>query len=180
MPRDVALRVPRAACMQRSPRAPRRGCSQSRLRQGVEAGLRRAMRNAARMSRRAELLSVFVVQRHFRQVRRGYDRDEVDQHLERVRTWFAETGMQQTAREIEGHFDERERVLQAVEEDGRRRLPEAREQAAHAQREAPPRRAATEQETAELLAAAQGDAAAVLGAARSEAEELRAAAQADA
>src|SRR3954462_6637174 len=76
------------------------------------------------MSRRAESMSVFVVQRHFRQVRRGYDRDEVEQHLERVRTWFAESGMYQTAREIEDHLDERERVLQAVEEDGRRRLPE--------------------------------------------------------
>src|SRR3954469_24175235 len=61
------------------------------------------------MNRRAESLSVFVVQRHFRQVRRGYDPDEVEQHLERVRTRFAESGMHQTAREIEGHLDERER-----------------------------------------------------------------------
>src|SRR3954451_25473968 len=128
------------------------------------------------MSRRAESMSVFVVQRHFRQVRRGYDRDEVEQHLERVRTWFAESGMYQTAREIEDHLDERERVLQAVEEDGRRRLPggrgeggpggraAARGQAAQAEREAAERRAATEQETAELRAAPQSDAAAVLDA----------------
>src|SRR3954467_10004823 len=134
------------------------------------------------MSRRAESMSVFVVQRHFRQVRRGYDRDEVEQHLERVRTWFAESGMYQTAREIEDHLDERERVLQAVEEDGRRRLPGGRGagggaegggrrgrggaggRGAQAEREAAERRAATEEETAELRAAAQSDAAAVLDA----------------
>src|SRR4051794_5316826 len=132
------------------------------------------------MSRRAESMSVFVVQRHFRQVRRGYDRDEVEQHLERVRTWFAESGMYQTAREIEDHLDERERVLQAVEEDGRRRLAEAREQAAQAEREAAERRAATEQQTPRLPAPAPSDAPAPLAPAPPPGEQPAAAAHAHA
>src|SRR3954447_7711230 len=40
------------------------------------------------MSSRGQSLSMFVVQRTFTRVRRGYDPDEVDRHLERVSRWF--------------------------------------------------------------------------------------------
>ena len=33
--------------------------------------------------------SLFVVQRAFRRVRRGYDPEEVDRHLELVSEWFS-------------------------------------------------------------------------------------------
>jgi DivIVA domain-containing protein len=43
------------------------------------------------MSSRGQSLSMFVVQRTFTRVRRGYDPDEVDRHLELVSRWFTST-----------------------------------------------------------------------------------------
>jgi DivIVA domain-containing protein len=43
------------------------------------------------MSSRGQSLSMFVVQRTFSRVRRGYDPDEVDRHLELVSRWFTTT-----------------------------------------------------------------------------------------
>ena len=43
------------------------------------------------MSSRGQSLSMFVVQRTFSRVRRGYDPDEVDRHLELVSQWFTST-----------------------------------------------------------------------------------------
>jgi DivIVA domain-containing protein len=43
------------------------------------------------MSVRGQSLSMFVVQRSFSRVRRGYDPDEVDRHLELVSRWFTST-----------------------------------------------------------------------------------------
>src|SRR3954452_20410014 len=65
--------------------------------------------NAARMSRRAESLSVFVVQRHFRQVRRGYDPAEVDRHLDVISQWLNGSHVAQAVREGEAALARLER-----------------------------------------------------------------------
>jgi DivIVA domain-containing protein len=49
----------------------------------------------AYMSSRGQSLSMFVVQRAFNRVRRGYDPEEVDRHLERVSRWFTSTDIGQ-------------------------------------------------------------------------------------
>src|SRR3954447_12948328 len=72
------------------------------------------------MARRADSLSVFVVQRSFRRVMRGYDPVEVEHHLERVSRWFSETGIHQEARKAEAKLHERERGLGEREDQGRR------------------------------------------------------------
>jgi len=51
--------------------------------------------------------SLFVVQRSFRRVRRGYDPEEVDRHLQLVSEWFASGRGGRTAREAEQALIER-------------------------------------------------------------------------
>ena len=63
------------------------------------------------MASSGESRSVFVVQRAFRRVRRGYDPEEVDRHLQLVSEWFAGSRVGETAREIEAQLRERERAL---------------------------------------------------------------------
>ena len=67
------------------------------------------------MSSRGQSLSVFVVQRTFSRVRRGYDPAEVDRHLELVSRWFTSTEVGQALsreraelRELERRLGERE------------------------------------------------------------------------
>jgi DivIVA domain-containing protein len=71
------------------------------------------------MSSRGQSPSMFVVQRTFRRVRRGYDPDEVDRDLELVSQWFtsADAGL--------ALAEERAR-LQQREAEGRRLLEGAR------------------------------------------------------
>jgi DivIVA domain-containing protein len=71
------------------------------------------------MARSADSLAVFVVQRHFRRVLRGYDPEEVERHLERVSEWFNESRVGQVAREVEARLDARERAVLEVEAKGR-------------------------------------------------------------
>jgi DivIVA domain-containing protein len=52
-------------------------------------------------SREGETRSAYVVQRHFRLVRKGYDPAEVDRHLELVSEWFRTSRTAEKAREIE-------------------------------------------------------------------------------
>jgi DivIVA domain-containing protein len=47
-----------------------------------------------------ETRSVYVVQRAFRLVRRGYDPAEVDRHLQIVSEWFRTSGAGERAREL--------------------------------------------------------------------------------
>src|SRR3954454_19428393 len=70
------------------------------------------------MARTGESHAVFVVQRSFRRVRRGYDPDEVERHLQLVSEWFTKTHAGEPAREYEQSHRER---LEAGEElrDGR-------------------------------------------------------------
>src|SRR4029079_19316292 len=76
------------------------------------------------MARSADSLSVFVVQRSFRRVMRGYDPDEVEHHLERVSQWFSETGARAAVREAEAQLSERERALREADEELQRRSDE--------------------------------------------------------
>src|SRR5436189_258921 len=81
------------------------------------------------MARRADALSVFVVQRSFRRVMRGYDPDEVEHHLERVSRWFTESGVGKAAREAEAKLQERDRALREAEAEAQATLEAARAEA---------------------------------------------------
>ena len=77
------------------------------------------------MSSRGQSLSVFVVQRTFSRVRRGYDPVEVDRHLELVSRWFTSTEVGQALsreraelRELERGLGEREAELARALEGG--------------------------------------------------------------
>src|ERR1700742_4541274 len=89
----------------------------------------------ARMSSRGQSLSMFVVQRTFSRVRRGYDPDEVDRHLELVSRWFTSTEIGQALAHERAALEQRERALARELEgarleadatlEGARRLAEA-------------------------------------------------------
>ena len=72
------------------------------------------------MSSRGRSLSMFVVQRTFRRVRRGYDPDEVDRHLELVSRWFASTEVGVALADERARLAEREHVLAQREKELRR------------------------------------------------------------
>src|SRR4051812_24360009 len=59
------------------------------------------------MARTGESHAVFVVQRSFRRVRKGYDPDEVERHLQLVSEWFTKTHAGEAAREYEQSHRER-------------------------------------------------------------------------
>ena len=54
---------------------------------------------------------MFVVQRTFSRVRRGYDPAEVDRHLELVSSWFTSTQVGQALSYGRAELQERERGL---------------------------------------------------------------------
>src|SRR3954466_5610330 len=66
--------------------------------------------------------SIYVVQRTFSRVRRGYDPAEVDRHLQLVSEWFVGSRMGELAREIEGRLEARERTVAEREQQVRRLL----------------------------------------------------------
>jgi DivIVA domain-containing protein len=74
--------------------------------------------------------SLFVVQRHFRRVRRGYDPEEVDRHLQLVSEWFSQGRGGRTAREAEQQLLARERAAAEAEEKTRQSLEGERVEAA--------------------------------------------------
>jgi DivIVA domain-containing protein len=73
--------------------------------------------------------SLFVVQRAFRRVRRGYDPEEVDRHLQLVSEWFSHGRAGRTAREVEQELLVRERASTAAEEEARRHVEDGRVEA---------------------------------------------------
>src|ERR687886_2928007 len=75
------------------------------------AGLAARPPNAGRMPAGGDSRSLFVVQRSFRRVRRGYDPEEVDRHLQLVSEWFASGRGGRTAREAEQALIARERTV---------------------------------------------------------------------
>src|SRR3954449_5104934 len=105
--------------------------------------------------------SLFVVQRHFRRVRRGYDPEEVDRHLQLVSEWFSQGRGGRTAREAEQQLLASERAAAEAEETARKHLEGVRVEAA------------ATLEGARLRAAAD------IEAARREAERIVAGARAD-
>src|SRR3954467_6340732 len=103
------------------------------------------------MSSRGQSLSMFVVQRTFRRVRRGYDPDEVDRHLELVSQWFTSTDA--------GRALVEERARLHEQEAGARRLLEGARLEAEATFEGARLRADADVREAEERAAAMLDAA---------------------
>jgi DivIVA domain-containing protein len=63
---------------------------------------------------------MFVVQRTFGRVRRGYDPDEVDRHLELVSQWFTSTDAGRAVAEARGTLKEREAELREMLEAARK------------------------------------------------------------
>src|SRR6188472_1081297 len=92
------------------------------------------------MARTGESHAVFVVQRSFRRVRRGYDPEEVERHLQLVSEWFTKTHAGEAAREYEQSHRERIEAdatlegarlkAEATAREGERELERAREEAA--------------------------------------------------
>ena len=79
-----------------------------------------------RMSSRGQSLSMFVVQRTFSRVRRGYDPGEVDRHLELVSRWFTSTQVGEALSHERAELHERERRLGEREAELARALEGAR------------------------------------------------------
>jgi DivIVA domain-containing protein len=73
-----------------------------------------------------EARSVYVVQRHFRLVRRGYDPAEVDRHLQIVSDWFRQSRAVEEGREREKRLQAREREIAEKEEQAQRALEKQR------------------------------------------------------
>src|SRR3982751_4876359 len=82
------------------------------------------------MSSRGQSLSMFVVQRTFRRVRRGYDPAEVDRHLELVSQWFTSTDAGRALAEERARLHEREaeahRLLEGARREGEATIEGAR------------------------------------------------------
>src|SRR3954447_1836191 len=118
-------------------------------------------RTPVRMARPGESHAVFVVQRSFRRVRRGYDPDEVERHLQLVSEWFTKTHAGESLREYE--HSQRERLRAEA------RLGGARIRAEATAREAEAELAAAREEAAALLEQARAEAVALAEQARAQA-----------
>src|SRR5918999_1790556 len=114
------------------------------------------------MASSGESRSVFVVQRAFRRVRRGYDPEEVDRHLQLVSEWFAGSRVGDTAREIEARLQEREQALAEQAAEARHLVEGARIEAEATLEGARKRADADAREAEEIVARA-----------REQADELR-------
>ncbi len=122
-----------------------------------------------------ESVSIYVVQRTFRRVRRGYDPEEVDRHLQLVSEWFTRGRAGELAREVEERLEQREAAAAAVQAEARRVLEGARVEAdatlEGARRRAAGELAAAERAREELLAAAREEARELAERLRAEAEQ---------
>src|SRR5919199_5731506 len=90
------------------------------------AGLAARPPNAGGMPAGGASRSLFVVQRAFRRVRRGYDPEEVDRHLQLVAEWFSHGRAGRTARDLQEELGAREREAEAALAQARRQLEDAR------------------------------------------------------
>ena len=106
------------------------------------------------MAGRGETFKTYVVQRTFRTVRKGYDPEEVDQHLERVSRWFTQTDAAKALREERLRIEAAERAAAERAEQAERSLEgvrleaEATIEGAHRRAEAEERAARTDREAA--------------------------------
>src|SRR3954463_13321425 len=133
------------------------------------------------MSSGGDSRSLFVVQRSFRRVRRGYDPEEVDRHLQLVSEWFAQGRGGRTAREAEQALLARERATAEAEEQARKQIEGERVEA-EATLEGARLKAKGDVETAgreaeRIVAEARAEADRVVAEARAEAERIVAAAR---
>jgi DivIVA domain-containing protein len=121
------------------------------------------------MPSRGESLSMFVIQRAFSRVRRGYDPDEVDRHLELVSQWFTSTDIGREFTHERAELQRRERAVAAKEAEQAHSIEGARLEA-EATLEGARRRADAEARVAgRTLAEAHSEAAAI----RADAERRR-------
>ena len=118
--------------------------------------------------------SLFVVQRSFRRVRRGYDPEEVDRHLQLVSEWFSSGRGGRTAREAEQALKTREQTVTADLERERKQAEGERVEAeatlAGARLKAAGDLDAARREAERIVAEARAEADRVLGEARADAE----------
>src|SRR4051812_18983597 len=94
------------------------------------AGVRARAANRLGMGRSGESLSVFVVQRHFKRTRRGYDPDEVDRHLEVISQWLNGSRVSIALREGEEKLARLQREAEDAEERARSTVEGAEREAA--------------------------------------------------
>src|SRR5947208_13580651 len=99
----------RAAAARARPRGRCRGAAVPRWAPPCRGRSRPAGSERAGMAGRGESLSMFVVQRTFTTVRRGYDPAEVDRHLELVSRWFTRTDAGEALSRERGELRDRER-----------------------------------------------------------------------
>ena len=124
------------------------------------------------MSARGQSLSLFVVQRSLNRVRRGYDPDEVDRHLELVSRWFTSTDAGQAFTHERTQLQARERAVAGKEADMARVVEGARLEAEATLDGARRRAEADTQAAARTLAEAHQEAAAVRADAQAQRAEL--------
>src|SRR3954469_13180852 len=110
--------------------------------------------------------SIYVVQRTFSRVRRGYDPAEVDRHLQLVSEWFARSRVGEQARESA----QREAAAQGALVEAEATLEGARRRAAAATAGAEQALEAAREEAEAIVAAAREQAVGIGEAARREAE----------
>src|SRR3954468_20094345 len=110
--------------------------------------------------------SIYVVQRTFTRVRRGYDPDEVDRHLRLISEWFARSRVGEEARELE----QREAEAKGAQLEAEATLKGARLRAAAETAAAEAAFADARREAKRILPAAQEQAPNVRDHARREAE----------
>lgn len=130
----------------------------------------------------AETRAVYVVQRAFRLVRRGYDPDEVDRHLRLVTEWFRTSTPGREALELKAQLTARERAL-AEREAQVQHLQESARVEAQATLEGARLRADSDRAKAEKIvdeARLRAQAATIITTAQATAEEAVARAQATA
>src|SRR3954468_11725315 len=87
-------------------------------------------------ARSAESLSVYVRQRAFRRVMRGYDPVEVDRHLQTLSEMIAGSAIGELAREQEQRLEQREAAVEAAESHARELAAKAERQVHEARVEA--------------------------------------------
>ena len=148
------------------------------LRSAEAEGVHGAAANGRRMppSTEGETRSAYVVQRHFRRVRKGYDPAEVDRHLQLVSEWFRTSSTAEKARETEQQLLARERAVMEKEAEAERLLESSRVEAEAILEGARLRAAADRDEAERLRREAETAAETRLG----EADELRAGARQEA
>ena len=144
----------------------------------------RGRRTPETMPASGDSRSLFVVQRAFRRVRRGYDPEEVDRHLQLVSEWFASGRGGRTAREAEQQLIEREHAAQAAQEEARKQLEGQRVEAdatlEGARLKAKGDVEAAGREAERIVAEARAEADRILAAARAEGERTLASMRAEA